>query len=150
MEVAAALSLAENRMFRIVVLISLLLVTAVAQSATPAERAEIFLRQVTTSQSDKAYDDLFAGSGFAEQKPQDLLTIKSQTKMAMGLYGTPIGIEKLQEIDLSPSIKRLIYIQKFEAYPVAWEFYFYRAHDEWTLNSINFKDQVTSILDLVK
>jgi hypothetical protein len=126
----------------------LLLAASPSMAATPSERVEEFLGQVTTSQSDQAYDQLFAGSGFAEQKPQELKTIKSQTKMAMGLYGKPLGIEKIREEDLSPSIKRLVYIQKFESFPVAWEFYFYKAHDTWTLNTINFKDQISSILGL--
>lgn len=125
-----------------------LLASSTSMAATPSERVEEFLEQVATSQSDQAYDQLFAGSGFAEQKPQELKTIKSQTKMAMGLYGKPLGIEKIREEDLSPSIKRLVYIQKFESFPVAWEFYFYKAHDAWTLNTINFKDQISSILGL--
>jgi hypothetical protein len=124
----------------------LLLSSTASYAATPTDMVELFLQQVTTSQSDQAYDQLFAGSGFAEQKPQDLLAVKSQTKMAMGLYGKPIGVERIREDDLSPSIKRLVYVQKFESFPVAWEFYFYKPHDKWQLNTIRFKDQVASIL----
>lgn len=66
--------------------------------------------------------------------------------MAMGLYGTPIGIEKIREDDLSPSLKRIVYIQKFERYPVAWEFYFYKPKDKWMINTLNFRDQIALIL----
>jgi hypothetical protein len=107
---------------------------------------EQFLQQVTTSQSDQAFDKLFAGSGFAEQKPQELAMVKTQTKSAMSLYGKPIGFEKIREDDLSPSVKRLVYVQKFEGLPVAWEFYFYKPHEAWLINTIRFKDQVASIL----
>ena len=124
----------------------LLVASAISHAQTPSERVEQFLRQVTTSESDKALDQLFAGSGFAETKPQDIVTLKSQTKMAMGLYGTPVGIEKIREEDFSPSLKRLVYLQKFEKYPVAWEFYFYKPKDTWVLNTLNFKDQIGSIV----
>ena len=125
---------------------ALLVASSLSQAQTPSERVEQFLQQVTTPASDQAMDDLFAGSGFAETKPQDIVTLKSQTKMAMGLYGTPIGIEKVREEDLSPSLKRLVYIQKFERYPVAWEFYFYKPKDKWVLNTLNFKDQVAPLV----
>lgn len=134
------------------VMFSLLLLVAAnfVHAKTPSERVEHFLQQVVTAESDAAIDDLFAGSGFADQKPQELTTLKSQTKMAMGLYGTMIGIEKVEETDLSPSLKRLVYLQKFEGYPVAWEFYFYKAHDEWHINTMNFKDQIAPIMGRVQ
>lgn len=129
---------------------ALLFVTAVSYAQTPSERVEQFLRQVTTSESDQALDALFAGSGFAESKPQDIITLKSQTKMAMGLYGIPIGIEKIREEDISPSLKRLVYLQKFEKYPVGWEFYFYKPKDKWLLYQLNFKDQIGSFVGAIQ
>ena len=124
----------------------LLAASGVCVAAQPAEQIERFLSRVATPASDTAYDELFAGSRFAEMKPQEIITIKSQTKMAMGLYGTPLGVEKIEERDVSPSVKRLVYIQKFRDFPVAWEFYFYKPKDGWVMNSIQFKDQITSIL----
>ena len=125
----------------------LLIAPALVRAETPSERVERFLQQVVTPESDAAFDTLFAGSGFAESKPQDLLTLKSQTKMAMGLYGTPIGLEKIWEEDLSPSLKRIVYLQKFEKYPVAWEFYFYKPKDVWVINTLNFKDQIAPLVE---
>lgn len=132
--------------FRVLFALALLGLPALASAQTPSENAERFLRQVATPASDAAFDQLFSGSGFAESKPQDLMTLKSQTKMAMGLYGAPIGVEKIWEEDLSPSLKRLVYLQKFEKYPVAWEFYFYKPKDVWVINTINFKDQIAPLV----
>lgn len=126
--------------------LTLVVASAVSQAQTPSEIAEQFLLQVTTTESDQAFDKLFKGSGIFESKPQEILTVKSQTKMAMGLFGTPIGLEKVREENFSPSLKRLVYIQKFETFPVAWEFYFYKPKDKWVINTINFKDQITSIV----
>lgn len=133
-------------MIRVMCAVAFLSVSLLAQAQTPSERVEVFLRQVATESSDEAFDELFAGSGFSELKPQDLLTLKSQTRMAMGLYGPPIGMEKIREEDLSPSLKRIVYLQKFEKYPVAWEFYFYKPKDTWVINTLNFKDQVAPLV----
>jgi hypothetical protein len=135
---------------RLALALVLLIGPALAHAETPSESVERFLRQVTTPESDAAFDRLFAGSGFAELKPQDLVTLKSQTKMAMGLYGTPIGLEKIWEEDLSPSLKRIVYLQKFEKYPVAWEFFFYKPKDAWVINTLNFKDQVAPLVGAKK
>ena len=129
-------------MKRLVICLALLLVSGVSHAQTPSEKVEDFLKQVTTPESDRAMDTLFSGSGFAELKPQEVVTLKSQTKMAMGLYGTTLGFEKIREEDLSPSLKRLVYLQKFEKYPVAWEFYFYKPKDVWVINTLNFRDQI--------
>lgn len=133
-------------MKRVLIGWTLLIASVMSQAQTPTESVEQFLRQVATTESDKAFDQMFTGSGIFESKPQDMLMLKSQTKMAMGIYGTPIGFEKVREEDFSPSLKRLVYIQKFETYPVAWEFYFYKAKDKWVINSLNFKDQIASIV----
>ena len=134
-------------MFRTLLLATLLAACGTCLASEPSDRVENFLSKVATPEADAAFDGLFAGSRFAEMKPQEILTLKSQTKMAMGLYGAPLGVEKIEEIDLSPSVKRLVYVQKFADFPVAWEFYFYRARDEWSMNTIQFKDQIASILD---
>ena len=136
--------------YRALLSLALLGASTLAFSQTPSESAEQFLREVATKDSDAAFDRLFEGSGFAELKPQALVTLKSQTKMAMGLYGTPIGLERVLEEDLSPSIKRLVYIQKFEQYPVAWEFYFYKAKDTWVINTLAFKDQIAPLVGAMK
>ena len=117
-----------------------------ACAQTPSESADAFLKQVATPESDAAIDTLFSGSGISDLKPQAITALKGQIKMAMGLYGTPIGFEKAREEDISPSVKRLIYIQKFDNLPVAWEFYFYRSKNAWIINALNFKDQIGSIV----
>lgn len=132
---------------RLALAIVLVITPALVHAETPSESVERFLQQVVTPESDAAFDRLFAGSGFAQLKPQDFLTLKSQTKMAMGLYGTPIGLEKIWEEDLSPSLKRIVYLQKFEKYPVAWEFYFYKPKDVWVINTLNFKDQIAPLVE---
>jgi hypothetical protein len=133
-------------MWRVLVGIALWGACSLSLAQSPSDRIEHFFTQVTTPASDQALEDLFAGSGLSVSKPQEIAKVKSQTKMAMGLYGTPIGLEKVREEDLSPSLKRLVYLQKFEKFPVAWEFYFYKASDKWVLNTLTFNDLITPLI----
>ncbi len=116
-----------------------------AQSAS--DKAEALLNAVAAGEIDKAIDNAFAGSGIQEQKPTALPTIKVQLQAAMKIYGKSNGFEKACEVDLSPSFKRLVYVQKFPDFPVAWQFYYYNSGQGWRLNSLAFKDQVAEILD---
>ncbi len=119
--------------------------SAVAHASTPAEKAEQFLQQVATQESDQAVDQLFAGSNFPSKNPEVVATLKNNVLLSMRLAGKPIGTEKADESDLTPSVKRLIYIQKFETQPTLWTFYFYRAHDEWMITGISFTDNIQAV-----
>ena len=132
-------------MRQFLLLLILLLSSTQAFGQSPTQKAEEFLARVPTS-SDSALDDLFAGSGLSEMRPQDLMTLKGQVKMAMGLYGSPLGVEKIRDETISPSLVRLVYLQNFSQYPVAWEFYFYKPKDAWVINTINFKDQIAPLI----
>ena len=118
---------------------------ALAQSAT--QKAEALLTAVAAGEIDKGIDDAFADSGIEEQKPGALPSLKAQLQAAMKIYGASSGFEKACEIDLSPSFKRIVYVQKFPSFPVAWQFYYYNLGQGWRLNSLAFKDQVAEILD---
>ena len=117
---------------------------ALAQSS-PGERFELFLATVATD-SDRALESLFAGSNIAQAKPLAWSELKAQTKRALSAYGKPLGFEKVSERDFTPSIKRLTYLQKFDAYPVVWHVLFYRAKDAWVANTVVVSDDVGLML----
>lgn len=133
-----------TNIFRAVLLCLVSGICAAAES--PAQVAEAFLTQVGKGESDAALDTLFAGSGMAELKPQAITAMKSQVKVALGIYGKANGFERISEVDFSPSLKRTTYLQKFEQYPVMWEFYFYKSKDKWAVNQIFFNDQPAAVL----
>jgi hypothetical protein len=117
-----------------------------AASESPAQMAEAFLTQLGKGESDAALDSLFAGSGMAELKPQAIIAMKSQVKVALGICGKASGFERISEVDFSSSLKRTTYLQKFEQYPVIWEMYFYKNKDKWVVNQIVFNDQPAVML----
>jgi hypothetical protein len=132
--------------FRVVLLCLVSAAGIAAESPDPAQLAEAFLTQLGKNESDAACDTLFAGSGMAELKPQAITAMKSQVKVALGMYGKMIGFEKIGETAFSPSLKRMTYLQKFEQYPVIWEMYFYRNKNQWVVNQIFFNDQPAAVL----
>lgn len=111
----------------------------------PGMRFETFLSNVSAD-SDGALEALFAGSKIAVTKPQAWAAMKAQTKRALAAYGKPLGFEKMNERDFTPSLKRLTYLQKFELYPVVWHVFFYRAKDEWVANSVIVNDNIGPML----
>jgi len=117
-----------------------------AFASQAADKAETFLAEVTAGDPAKAIDNLFAGSGILALKPQSVEFMKTQTRAAIEAYGKVLGVEKIHEESLTPSLKRLVYLQKFEFCPVIWEMYFYKAKDSWAINSILFNDDVGALV----
>lgn len=132
--------------FRVVLLCLLSGACLAAENPGPAQLAETFLTRLGKNEPDAAIDALFAGSGMAELKPQAITAMKSQVKVALGMYGKMTGFEKIGETEFSPSLKRMTYLQKFEQYPVIWEMYFYRNKNQWVVNQIFFNDQPATVL----
>jgi len=116
----------------------------------PADIASRFLENSGGDQSDAAVEKLFEGSGFADRKPLDMAALKGQLKEIKKIYGQDFGVELVEDIELSPSLRRLIYIQKFNDSPVVWRFYFYKPKDRWMITSLNFQEQVSEVLDSVR
>jgi hypothetical protein len=122
------------------------LISTTCAGQTPASRFEGFLSNVVAT-TDTAIDDVFAGSGMAETKPQALAAMKAQLKGLFPLYGKSLGFEKVSEKDISPSLKKLVYIQKFERTLVVWIGYYYRAKDEWVASNVTYGEEYPKIFN---
>ena len=119
-----------------------MLLSNLAFAASPDEKAQLFFKTLNSGQIEKAIDDIFKGSGMAEQKPQAITAMKSQVKVALGVYGEVIGLEKVREEKLTPSVTRIVYIQKFNNLPIIWEMMFYKPKKNWFLTQIRFHEQI--------
>lgn len=126
----------------LVVFLSLISVCAYANS--PSTMTESFLSMVAINPA-KATDELMRGSAL-EAQPQAIAAMKVQLASAISIYGNPLGFEKVSEQEISPSLRRLVYIQKYESLPMGWEFYFYRARDRWFVIQFIYKDQAAQIV----
>jgi hypothetical protein len=54
--------------------------------------------------------------------------------------GAFLGCELAEEKDLTGTLRRCIYVAKYERNVMRWTFIFYRPHDDWKILSVRFKD----------
>ena len=111
---------------------------------TPAAQFEAFLTAAPIT-PDKAVDDLFVDSALGADK---LASLKAQLKAMLPLYGVPLGFEKILENDISPSLKRLVYLQKFDRTGLLWVIYFYHPKDKWIANFIQVSDEFPKVFSV--
>ncbi len=114
-----------------------------AEVAAPLQKTETFFSKLMAERIGPAYDELFAGSSIARSKPQ----VKNQTATLRSLYGKLLGYERVSSRAFGDSVVRLLYILKYEAIPVVWEFYFYRVSGKWILAKVRFNDQMSWLPD---
>lgn len=129
----------------IAVLAVVFVVGSVIYAAEPTRQAEDFFLTLIEGDINGAYDEIFAGSGIMEAKPQEVQLLKSQTQSAFEIYGKAFAFEIIHNEQLSASLIRLVYLLKFEYLPLTWEFYFYKPRDNWKLSNITFVDQFQNI-----
>ncbi len=134
----------QRNIFIMAILLTFLICTT-SWGQSPKLQAEKFLSTLNEGKIDNAYDNIFSGTGIVAAKPQGVYTVKAQTKSAFSIYGKAFAYEIIHDEKLSPSLHRLVYLQKFPGYPVTWELYFYKAVDKWVLCKISFFDQFQNI-----
>jgi hypothetical protein len=116
----------------------------VAQKNALSVKSELFLQTLSSGQIQKAYEE--ALSGLVEIKRQELKNAEEQAKAAIDLYGGKIlGYEFVNQKVFGNSIVEQIYILKLQENIIVWKFYYYRASNIWTLNTITFNDQMKSL-----
>lgn len=120
--------------------------TAGAEDSNPRQRAEQFFVALTHGDTDKAYDQLFAGS-IADPNSTQLEALKRQTAENLPKYGKPLGYEVVIEKTFGTSVVRLVYILKMEKHPVVFEFFFYRPKGTWFLANVRLNDEFNGLRD---
>lgn len=112
--------------------------------STPDTIITAFFKKLQTGTIEESYSTLFEGSSIAKEKPQATQAVIAQTRAAFGLYGKIVRWEKVSETDFGKSLKKITYFMVTK-YPVAWEFYFWKAEDRWSIVNVKFNDQVQII-----
>jgi hypothetical protein len=54
--------------------------------------------------------------------------------------GSFLGCELAEEKNLTSTLRRYVYLTKYERSVMRWTFVFYRPHEEWKILSLRFKD----------
>jgi len=119
---------------------------AFADDGNPRQRAEQFLAALSAGATDKAYDQLFAGSPVAAESTR-IDALKRQTGANLPVYGKALGYDLVLEKTFGTSVVRLLYVLKMEKHPIVWEFFFYRPKDKWFLANVGLNDEFNGLRD---
>lgn len=66
--------------------------------------------------------------------------IKGQWPVVRQRFGKTIETEFVRREAIGKSFVRYYYLHKFENHAIYWRMDFYRPHDEWKINKIEFRD----------
>lgn len=67
--------------------------------------------------------------------------------MLVGRFGQSLGYELVRREAASPSLVRVVYLQKFELHAMVWRFTLYHGADGWTINTFAFKDDIADAFE---
>jgi hypothetical protein len=104
------------------------------------EIADGFVKKLRSGKFDEFANDVKVGS---ETTDEDLAKIKARLTefrtVAINTFGASTGeFEVLKETALSPSLCRLVYLEKLERGGVWWVFVLYRGKETWRLAWVDF------------
>ena len=119
--------------------------TSFAYKGTPEIQVENFFKDLSTGKVNEAIDNLYYSNPLMYQKIQQLTLLKQQVGMISTLFGKHIGVEEYSNELVTPSIKKIVKVEKFENHPVVWEFFFYKPNDKWIISKGTFNDQFGSL-----
>jgi hypothetical protein len=116
-------------------------IIAVAYDGSPEEQVGAFFKEFSSGKSNEAIENLYSSNPAFGEKLQQLTVLKQQITMVSALYGKPIGQETFATEKPTPSITRIVVVDKHEKHPVIWEFYFYKPYDKWIISQGILNDQ---------
>ena len=123
------------------ILLLLLPVTSFAYEGSPEEQVASFFNDLSTGKSAEAVDNLYSSNPAFKEKIQQLTVLKQKLPMIDILYGKSLGQESCIVEHPTPSVTRIVMVDKHEKHPIVWEFYFYKPHDKWIVSQGVFTDQ---------
>jgi hypothetical protein len=128
-----------------VILVGLLLGGSAEAESQPSAIVDAYLKGLVAGNSSAAFDALMTHSRIDEIKPREIALVKGQIDQGIALYGKPSAFESVSRKPYGSSIVRLIYITKHSDVALVWNFYFYRATDDWQLLNFDFNDQLQKL-----
>jgi hypothetical protein len=72
-------------------------------------------------------------------------TVEHHLKAFRGTYGEPLGWELVQENRANETLRRYVYLFKYETNVLCWAFIFYRPHNDWKLISWHYSESLDSL-----
>ena len=72
-------------------------------------------------------------------------TTDSQLIEAKHKYGEPLGWELVREYRVNETLRRYVYLFKYDSGLLHWEFVFYRPRNDWRLTFLHFDDTLDAV-----
>ena len=130
-----------------ILVLGLLFCSAFLKSKPAFEKqVELFLTSIIHGEVDKAYDELLTGTTLAD-RAKAIDQQKQQTSELFNTYGRLLDKELVKKQKYGKSLVRLVYIMKCEKMPLIWEFYYYKAEDQWKMISLKLRDDLDTLAD---
>lgn len=125
-------------------------VVAVPQAAETSEAREvagIFIQKLEEGKFEEFTRDVGSAAGATEEKFQ---AFKSRFYQERVLYEKLHGpstrqFEFVRESVASPSLVRVVYLEKYQTGGVLWFFVLYRTRDGWKIASVDWNDNISVV-----
>ena len=122
----------------------IVLLTSTLFASEPSQQLDGFFHAMQKMEVNKAFSsfDVFANS---KEDQLSIEKMKSNIKKGLPDMGNPLGYEMIKEENYGKSIKRYVYLLKFDQGLVLWEFFFYKSKDDWKLKMLNYTTNISAV-----
>jgi len=126
-----------------------------AQHPSPEARAvtELYLAKLKAGKTEEFMKDVKVGMVTLTEADFNDMTkrLKDTLTLYTGIFGPPTGeFELIRESAPSPSLVKLIYLQKYDRGAVGWTFYLCRGKETWHLVEFYYSEKVSSLFSGVQ
>lgn len=134
-----------------VLLIPLASAAQVAQLHTEEDARAVsdeVMERVVRGDYEAAFEQLRSYWPFASAELDALLdtTVAQRTQVAPR-FGKSLGHTLIRSRTVEESLLELVYMEKTERHALRWVFLFYKPHDRWILNNIEWNDDIDALFD---
>ena len=89
-----------------------------------------------------AIDYAFATNSWMLKKPEVVTNVKTQLKSLTDMLGEYYGFEPMEENTVSPSLKEIKFLVKYEREPLQFTFLLYKPKDKWMVENFSFNENL--------
>ncbi len=139
---------------KIIIAVSLLLFSGVAHSDSFKTEEEMrifsdtFIEQMVKAEFQKGFDSAKVYWPLPTVEIDGIVNqINQQWPMVSQRFGKPTGKEFVKEERVGASFLRYYYLHKFDIHAIYWKIDFYKAKDQWKINTIRFLDNLDALYE---
>jgi hypothetical protein len=90
----------------------------------------------------KAVDYAFATNKWMLKKPEEVTNVKTQLKTLTDLLGEYYGYDLISETTISPNLKVIKFLVKYDREPIKFTFLLYKPKDKWIVQNFSWNENL--------